>query len=549
MALLFIAYERLLNAIHNEDTIAQLPRRGPPARPAALRGPLARPAGADDARVDPALDRLAGHRRGHAAAAPRRGLLDPPHRRPAFSYHPDKLSMERTDNAAFGPTDRIGQLTMRNLDIADSRAKLELYAAQPLDQGQVLVENGTLFGELEPGGDDRITDNPSAEGDSEDDAPSTTRRWSPGPTDGRHTRHPRHARHHQRGLALGWSVRERTVPRAAGPLEVDALRLAARALRHRGLARARQGARRGRLPDGGAGGRDPPRARRPRRSGSPTASSSRSRPTRTSTAPSSGCSWRRSVPTSAAACAPVAAATTRSPRSSGPSCSTTRWWSRGWSPTSSTPSRRRPSSTWARSCPGARTCSTRSRCCCPTTCWPTRGRWCATSIGSTTGVAGSPPTRRTARERWPAPASASTPSWWPPSSASPARRANSIDGTAARDFVAELAFVLAQIGVDVSRLAEEVILWSTREFGFVTLHDSWSTGSSIMPQKKNPDIAELARGKAGRLIGNLTGLLATLEGAAAGLQPRPPGGQGAGLRLRRHPRGAAARRSPGWSRR
>ncbi len=89
--------------------------------------------------------------------------------------------------------------------------------------------------------------------------------------------------------------------------------------------------------------------------------------------------------------------------------------------------------------------------------------------------------------------------------------ANSIDGTAARDFVAEFAFVAAQIGVDISRFAEEVILWSTREFGFVTLHDSWSTGSSIMPQKKNPDIAELARGKAGRLIGNLSGLLATLK--------------------------------------
>jgi argininosuccinate lyase len=89
--------------------------------------------------------------------------------------------------------------------------------------------------------------------------------------------------------------------------------------------------------------------------------------------------------------------------------------------------------------------------------------------------------------------------------------ANSIDGTAARDFVAEFAYVTAQIGVDVSRIAEEVILWSTREFGFVTLHDSWSTGSSIMPQKKNPDIAELARGKAGRLIGNLAGLMATLK--------------------------------------
>ena len=90
--------------------------------------------------------------------------------------------------------------------------------------------------------------------------------------------------------------------------------------------------------------------------------------------------------------------------------------------------------------------------------------------------------------------------------------ANSIDGTASRDFVAEFAFVCAQIGVDISRLAEEIILWATREFDFVTLHDSWSTGSSIMPQKKNPDIAELARGKSGRLVGNLTGLLTTLKG-------------------------------------
>ncbi|MEV5003224.1 argininosuccinate lyase [Nocardioides sp. LML1-1-1.1] len=89
--------------------------------------------------------------------------------------------------------------------------------------------------------------------------------------------------------------------------------------------------------------------------------------------------------------------------------------------------------------------------------------------------------------------------------------ANSIDGTASRDFVAEFAFVAAQVGVDVSRIAEEIILWATKEFDFVTLHDSWSTGSSIMPQKKNPDISELARGKAGRLIGNLTGLLTTLK--------------------------------------
>ncbi len=88
---------------------------------------------------------------------------------------------------------------------------------------------------------------------------------------------------------------------------------------------------------------------------------------------------------------------------------------------------------------------------------------------------------------------------------------NSIDGTASRDFVAEFAFVTAMIGVDVSRQAEEIIMWATREFGFVALDDAFSTGSSIMPQKKNPDIAELARGKSGRLIGNLAGLLATLK--------------------------------------
>src|ERR671923_67966 len=90
--------------------------------------------------------------------------------------------------------------------------------------------------------------------------------------------------------------------------------------------------------------------------------------------------------------------------------------------------------------------------------------------------------------------------------------ANSIDGTASRDFAAEAAFVLAMIAVDLSRIAEEVIVWATAEFSYVTLDDAFSTGSSIMPQKKNPDVAELARGKAGRLIGNLTGLLATLKG-------------------------------------
>lgn len=89
---------------------------------------------------------------------------------------------------------------------------------------------------------------------------------------------------------------------------------------------------------------------------------------------------------------------------------------------------------------------------------------------------------------------------------------NSIDATASRDVVAEFAFIASLIGINLSRFAEEIIIWNTKEFGFVTLHDGYSTGSSIMPQKKNPDIAELARGKSGRLIGNLTGLLATLKG-------------------------------------
>lgn len=89
---------------------------------------------------------------------------------------------------------------------------------------------------------------------------------------------------------------------------------------------------------------------------------------------------------------------------------------------------------------------------------------------------------------------------------------NSIDGTASRDFAAEIGFCLAMLGVNLSRIAEEVIIWTTAEFSYATLDDAWATGSSIMPQKKNPDVAELTRGKAGRLIGNLTGLLASLKG-------------------------------------
>jgi argininosuccinate lyase len=90
--------------------------------------------------------------------------------------------------------------------------------------------------------------------------------------------------------------------------------------------------------------------------------------------------------------------------------------------------------------------------------------------------------------------------------------ANSIDAVSDRDFAAEFLFATALLGVHLSRIGEEVILWATPEFGWARLDDAWSTGSSIMPQKKNPDIAELARGKSGRFIGNLTGLLTTLKG-------------------------------------
>ena len=89
---------------------------------------------------------------------------------------------------------------------------------------------------------------------------------------------------------------------------------------------------------------------------------------------------------------------------------------------------------------------------------------------------------------------------------------NSLDVTSDRDFVAETLFALSLLGVHLSRMGEEVVLWSSSEFGFLTLHDTFATGSSMMPQKKNADIAELTRGKSGRLIGHLTGLLATLKG-------------------------------------
>jgi argininosuccinate lyase len=93
-----------------------------------------------------------------------------------------------------------------------------------------------------------------------------------------------------------------------------------------------------------------------------------------------------------------------------------------------------------------------------------------------------------------------------------ARFENSLDAVGSRDHIAEALFTLTLVGINLSRIGEEFVLWTTDEFGFAKLDDSYATGSSMLPQKKNPDIAELARGKAGRLIGDLTGFLATMKG-------------------------------------
>ena len=156
MALLWTAYERLLNAVHNEDTIANYHLEGRKLGRLLYEGRWLDP---QALMLREAIQRwIASLVTGEVTLRLRRGedytILRTDG--PAFSYHPDRLSMERTDNVVFGPTDRIGQLTMRNLDIADSRAKLELYALQPDDQGHVLVEHGNLLGAIESGGYDRI---------------------------------------------------------------------------------------------------------------------------------------------------------------------------------------------------------------------------------------------------------------------------------------------------------------------------------------------------------------------------------------------------------
>ena len=167
MALLFVAYERLVNAIHNEDTVATYHNEGRRLGRLLYEGRWLDP---QSLMVRESIQRwIASVVTGEVTLRLRRGedytILRTDG--PGFSYRPERLSMERTESAAFGPTDRIGQLTMRNLDIADSRAKLELYASQPIDQGQVLVEHGTLFGALPAGGAAVIATNPAVVGDEE----------------------------------------------------------------------------------------------------------------------------------------------------------------------------------------------------------------------------------------------------------------------------------------------------------------------------------------------------------------------------------------------
>jgi argininosuccinate synthase len=159
MALLFIAYERLISAIHNEDTIANYHAEGRRLGRLLYEGRWLDP---QALMLRESLQRwVASAVTGEVTLRLRRGddysIMDT--RGPALSYHPDKLSMERTEDAAFGPTDRIGQLTMRNLDIADTRAKLELYASQ----GVLLGGHIDLVGRLEPGGAEAIASLPETE--------------------------------------------------------------------------------------------------------------------------------------------------------------------------------------------------------------------------------------------------------------------------------------------------------------------------------------------------------------------------------------------------
>ena len=164
MALLWIAYERLLNAIHNEDTLSNYHAQGRRLGRLLYEGRWLDPQALQ--LRESTVRWIASVITGEVTIRLRRGddysILRT--EGPAFSYHPDKLSMERTEGAAFGPADRIGQLTMRNLDIADSRSKLELYASQ----SAMLDAQAALIGELEVGGGARIAANPTTDADTEE---------------------------------------------------------------------------------------------------------------------------------------------------------------------------------------------------------------------------------------------------------------------------------------------------------------------------------------------------------------------------------------------
>ena len=227
MALLFIAYERLVNAIHNEDTVANYHNDGRKLGRLLYEGRWLDP---QALMVREAVQRwIASLVNGTVTLRLRRGedysILDT--EGTGFSYHPERLSMERVENPAFGPTDRIGQLTMRNLDIADSRAKLEAYAGQPQEQGTVLVEHGTLFGELPSAGSTGSRRPRTAT--TTTSRPSTTSRWNRVTTDGLRT--------------LGRPVRVRSGRRAGRTEQVHALRLGAGAVRRPRVEGARPGAR------------------------------------------------------------------------------------------------------------------------------------------------------------------------------------------------------------------------------------------------------------------------------------------------------------------
>jgi len=164
MALLHIAYERLLNAVHNEDTVANYHAEGRRLGRLLYEGRWLDP---QSLMLRESLQRwVASAISGQVTLRLRRGddytIVDT--RGDNFSYHPDKLSMERVEDAAFGPVDRIGQLTMRNLDIADSRSKLELYAAQ----GQLTGGQQVLVGQLEAGGAAQIASNPATDPSTDD---------------------------------------------------------------------------------------------------------------------------------------------------------------------------------------------------------------------------------------------------------------------------------------------------------------------------------------------------------------------------------------------